>query len=92
MKNLLPCTIRVVVTLQAKHSSTYISIKNKTEFQHKHGVLHYGKSPEQTGTDDYIEEAVRSISEQKTNHKDKAQKFSHSKTLNKNKLYLSIKY
>lgn len=42
LKNLLPYNIRVVVILKDKHSSTYISIKIKTEFQQKHDVLHYG--------------------------------------------------
>ena len=46
---------------------------------------------EQICTDNYIEKAVRSISERVTNHKDMAQKFSNSKTPNKNKLYLPTK-
>lgn len=64
LKNLLPYNIRVVVILKDKHSSTYISIKIKTEFQHKHDVLHYGTNMHWwlhwKGSQEYIRESNQS--------------------------------
>lgn len=58
------CHIIVVVILKDKHSSTYISIKIKTEFQHKHDVLHYGTNMHWwlhwKGSQEYIRESNQS--------------------------------
>ena len=51
--------------------STKFPVKDKTDFQHKHNVVYYGKCPNEGWKDDYVGETKRCIVERIKDHNSK---------------------
>ena len=72
----LPENVQAIVTYESKKLSTKFNVKDKTEFFHQSNLVYCGKCPNQTCTEDYIEETDRRIKESIIDH-NKRDKNSH---------------
>ena len=56
------------VTFTGEKLSTQFNVKDRTEFEHKHDVIYFGKCPEQNCSDNHLGESARRISERFIDH------------------------
>ena len=59
----LPNNVKMQVTFTGPKLRTQFNVKDRTNFEHKHDVIHFDKCPEQNCTDIYFDESARRISE-----------------------------
>ena len=57
-----PDNLETQVTFTGEKLSTLFNVKDMTKFEHKHGVIYFGKCPEDNCTDNYLCESARKIS------------------------------
>ena len=68
VKMLLPSNIEVQVSFTGNKLSSFFNIKDKTKFEHRHGVIHPVTYPETTCKDNYIGKGKRRIFERVNDH------------------------
>ena len=76
IRKTLPENVQAIVTYQSKKLSIKFNVKDKTEFYRQSNLVHYGKCPSQTCTEDYTGETDRWIEERIIDH-NKRDKNSH---------------
>ena len=59
MKTLLPTNIRTNVAITGSKLSTCLQVKDKTNFEHKHDIVHHGTCPETDCLENCIGETAR---------------------------------
>ena len=52
LKRTLPDDIKTIISYKSTKLSTKFPVKDKTDFQHKHYVVYYGKCPNEGCKDD----------------------------------------
>ena len=63
--------IKTIISYESTKLSTKFPVKDKTDFQHKHNVVYYGKCPNEGCKDDYVGETKRRIVERIKDHNSK---------------------
>ena len=71
LKRTLPDDIKTTISYKSMKLSTKFPVKNKTDFQHKHNVVYYGKCPSEGCKDDYVRETKRRIVQRIKDHNSK---------------------
>ena len=52
LKRTLPDDVKTIISYKSKKLSTKFPVKDKTDFQHKHNVVYFGKCPNEGWKDD----------------------------------------
>ena len=52
LKRTLPDDIKTIISYKSTKLSTKFPVKDKTDFQHKHNVVYFGKCPNEGWKDD----------------------------------------
>ena len=60
-----------MISYKSTKLSTKFTVKDKTDFQHKHNVVFYGKCPNEGCKDDYVGETKRRTVEKIKDHSSK---------------------
>ena len=71
LKRNLSNDIKTMISYRSTKLSTKFPVKDKTDFQHKHNVVYYGKCPNEACTDDYVDETKRRTVERIKDHNSK---------------------
>ena len=71
LKRTLPDDIKTIISYKSTKLSTKFPVKDKTDFQHKHNVVYYGKCPDEGCKDNYVGETKRRIVERIKDHNSK---------------------
>ena len=61
LKRNVPDDIKTMASYRSTKLSTKFPVKDKTDFQHKHNFVYYGKCLNEGCKDDYVEETKRRI-------------------------------
>ena len=67
----LPDDIKAMIGYRSTKLSTKFLVRDKTDFQHKHNVLYYGKCSNEGCKDDYVGETKRRIVQRIKDHNSK---------------------
>ena len=67
----LPDNIKTTITYKRTKFSTKFSVKSKTDFQHRHNIVYYGKCPSEGWKDGYVGQTKRRVVEKMKEHNDK---------------------
>ena len=70
----LPNNVKMQVTFTCQKLSSQFNVKDRTKFGLKHGIIYFGKCPEENSINNYLGESARRISEQIIDHGDRDQK------------------
>ena len=64
----LPDDVKMIVSYTGKKLGTCFNVKDKTVFNHEHGIVYYAKCPEESCPHDYVGESGRRVLERVENH------------------------
>ena len=63
--------MKIIISYKCTKLSTKFPVKDKTDFQHKHNFVYYGKCPNEGRNNDYVGETKRRITERIKDHNSK---------------------
>ena len=68
LKRTLPDDVKTIISYKSTKLSTKFPVKDKTDFQHKHNVVYYGKCGNEGCNEDYLRETKRQLIERIKDH------------------------